>query len=80
MLLGECCEKAVHPWVPRRRSALGTIVASAEHANEVIMLASPLVLLPFTVWALPGDAASYRCHIWHNKKSISKWVTQRKTD
>lgn len=47
MLHAECCEKGAHPWVPRRSSALGPMVASAEHANEVIMVASPSLLLPF---------------------------------
>lgn len=51
MLHAECCEKGAHPWVPRRSSTPGPMVASAEHANEVIMAASPSLLLPFTVWA-----------------------------
>lgn len=46
MLHAECCEKGVHPWVPRRSSAPGPIAGSAEHANEVIMLCLSLAPAP----------------------------------
>lgn len=77
MLHAECCEKGVHPWVPRRSSAPGPIAGSAEHANEVIMLCLSLALAPlYSVGfacqrrqGTPGNAANYRCHIWHNEKS-----------
>lgn len=86
MLHAECCEKGVHPWVPRRSSAPGPIAGSAEHANEVIMLC--LSLAPALLYSVgfacqrqagyPGNAANPRCHIWHNEKTherlrMSRW-------
>lgn len=46
MLHAECCEKGAHPWVPRRSSTPGPMVARAEHANEVIMVSLSLAPAP----------------------------------
>lgn len=74
MLHAECCEKGVHPWVPRRSSAPGPMVGSAEHANEVIMLASPYSV-GFACQGGQGTLVmhpNYRCHIWHNERNASE--------
>lgn len=82
MLHARCCEKAVHPWVPRRSSAPRPMAGSAEHANEVIMW-MPLPLLYSAGLSgchrragHPGNAAKYRCHIWHNERSTPVSVNE----
>lgn len=80
MLHAECCEKGVNPWVPRRSSTPEPIAGSAEHANEVIMLClSPGCCSPLQYGlclsaeaGCPGNAASHRCHIWHNEKTHAR--------
>lgn len=84
MLHAECCEKGVHPWVPRRSSAPGPMAGSAEHANEVIMLCPSLAPAPSLQCGLclsvqagyPRNAANYRCHIWHNERSTRASVNE----
>lgn len=83
MLHAECCEKGVHPWVPRRSSAPGPMgPGSAEHANEVIMLTPLPPSVQCGALAVTGsqgtlvNAAKYRCHIWHNERSAPASVNE----
>lgn len=69
MLHARCCEKAAHPWVPRRSSAPGPMAGSAGHANEVIMW-TPLPLLYSAALSgchrrvgHPGNAAVQMSHM-----------------